>query len=68
MRAAEARTLRHLGDLRVYQGDRPDAKVCLQESVNIFRELGDQAGEAASLIRLGEVQRLTGSSADALTP
>ena len=65
-RTAEAHTLRHLGDLRVYQGRRDDAKVRLQESVDIFRELGDEAGEAASLIRLGEVQRLTGDSAGGL--
>jgi tetratricopeptide (TPR) repeat protein len=66
LRTAEARTLRHLGDLRVYQGRRDDAKVHLQESLDIFRELGDKAGEAATLIRLGEVQRLTGNSAEAL--
>lgn len=66
MRAAEARTLRHLGDLRVYQGQRPEAEVHLQESVDIFRDQGNEAGEAASLIRLGEVQRLTGNAAGAL--
>jgi tetratricopeptide (TPR) repeat protein len=66
LRAAEARTLRHLGDLRVYQGRRAEAKARLQESVGIFQELGDRAGEAASLIRLGEVLRLTGDSAGAL--
>jgi tetratricopeptide (TPR) repeat protein len=67
LRSAEALTLRHRGDLRVYQGHREEGRAYLQQSVEIFHDLGNKAGEAASLIRLAEVQRYFGDTDIAMT-
>ncbi len=58
--AARAKALHGAGILAQDQGDYRAARTLHEESLAIKRELGDQAGVAASLNNLGHVARLQG--------
>ncbi|HEY5307457.1 MAG TPA: tetratricopeptide repeat protein, partial [Casimicrobiaceae bacterium] len=50
-----AATLSTLSVLYLRSGDAPKAFECEQESIGIFRKLGDKVGEAIGLLHLGEI-------------
>ena len=54
-----AQVLNGAGLLISVQGDQPAASVYLQESLRLFRELGDQMGEAWALNHLGQTLNLS---------
>ncbi len=55
-----AQALNGAGLLASVQGDQQVANVYLQESLRLFRELGDQMGEAWALNHLGQTLNLSG--------
>ena len=54
-----AQVLNGAGLLISVQGDQPAASIYLQESLRLFRELGDQMGEAWALNHLGQTLNLS---------
>ncbi|MEI7846414.1 MAG: tetratricopeptide repeat protein [Chloroflexota bacterium] len=54
-----AQVLNGAGLLISVQGDQPAASVYLQESLRLFRELGDKMGEAWALNHLGQTMNLS---------
>jgi predicted ATPase/transcriptional regulator with XRE-family HTH domain len=54
-----AQALNGAGLLISVQGDQPAASIYLQESLRLFRELGDQMGEAWALNHLGQTLNLS---------
>lgn len=60
-----AQALNGAGLLASVQGDQPAAKVYLEESLRLFRELEDQMGEAWVLNHLGQTLNLSGQQAQA---
>ena len=59
------RVLHFLGALTTAQGDFPAAEYCLERSLRLYEELGDQWGIAASLNALAIAQRDRGNYASA---
>jgi hypothetical protein len=55
-----AAALRELGTIAQLQGDYPEARRLLYQSLAIFERLGDVAGQAASLRNLGTIAQLQG--------
>lgn len=53
--AERARALQGMGVLALNQGDYPNAKSCLEEGLEIWREIGDERGMAAALNTLGNL-------------
>ena len=61
-----AQVLNGAGLLISVQGDQPAASVYLQESLRLFRELGDRMGEAWALNHLGQTLNLSGQQEQAV--
>jgi predicted ATPase/transcriptional regulator with XRE-family HTH domain len=61
-----AQVLNGAGLLISVQGDQPAASVYLQESLRLFRELGDQMGEAWALNHLGQTLNLSDQQEQAI--
>jgi tetratricopeptide (TPR) repeat protein len=62
-----AQVLNGAGLLASVQGDQQAATLYLQESLRLFRELGDQMGEAWVLNHLGQTLNLTGHHEQAIS-
>jgi predicted ATPase len=58
--ATRAKALSSAGHLAIYQGDYSRAAALLEESLVMFRDLGDKGGIAGSLLRLGITARYQG--------
>jgi predicted ATPase/DNA-binding XRE family transcriptional regulator len=60
-------SLQHLSALAKHRGeiDFPDAMEMMEESMALFRELGDRWGLALSLVQAGEIQTSVGQYAEA---
>ena len=61
-----AATLSTRGATRLSSGDAAGAVADAQEALVLFRSCEDQAGEAITLLQLGEAQAFAGADADAL--
>jgi tetratricopeptide (TPR) repeat protein/transcriptional regulator with XRE-family HTH domain len=59
-RRGQAYALLTLGELHAHHDRLNDALACLQESLALFVELGDQHGQASTLENVGSIQRLLG--------
>ena len=62
-RKLEADSLFHLGDSLLRLGDYTKAKAMEEQALELYRQLGDQAGEANALWGLGFVEIRSGQSA-----
>jgi tetratricopeptide (TPR) repeat protein len=60
-RSGEAEVLRNLGELRRQQGDFVNAPYYLNQSLNIYRELGDSFHQGAALLSLGAIHLQIGA-------
>ena len=60
-----SRALANLAYLRMEVGEFQDARRRLQEAMNVFREIGDERGEALCLCNLGFASYLDGATAEA---
>jgi predicted ATPase/DNA-binding CsgD family transcriptional regulator/tRNA A-37 threonylcarbamoyl transferase component Bud32/Tfp pilus assembly protein PilF len=60
-----AKALLSAGALAVVQGDFEQVSALCEESLSLFRTLGDRQGSAASLTRLGQVAMLLGGYSEA---
>jgi DNA-binding SARP family transcriptional activator len=56
-RPSHANALLNLGDVQYLASDYPGARSALEQALDIFREIGDQAGEANALRILGQVRQ-----------
>lgn len=65
--AVRAPALNHLGGLAIQQGDHVGAALLLEESLMLFRSLGDARWIAFTLFRLGQAVRYQGDWQRALT-
>jgi len=64
---ARAKALFCVGQLAFYQGDYAAARASARESLTLFREMGERAGQAAPLINLGLATLFQGDAAAART-
>jgi hypothetical protein len=60
--------LGHLGSLHIFRRDFEAAATVLEESVHLYRDVGDRAGEASTLIRIAIMRVYSGHPGAAIGP